>query len=334
MNMSLRSRLLAAALTTVALLPVAACGSTATEDTSAAAAESVPDVIEPLPDTPTPQLPVTVESADGQMIDITDVDRIIPLSGSIAEVVFTLGLGDNVVGRDITATFEQAADLPVVTRGHDVSAESVLSLHPTVILASATTGPAEAVEQIRAAGIPMVMFSGAGDLTDVDRSIAEIAAALGVDEAGDELRERTADRIAEVQKSVPDVDPPLKVAFLYLRGSASIYLIGGERSGASGLIEAAGAVDAGKEAGFDADFTPITSEAMVASAPDVILVMTKGLESVGGIDGLLELPGIAQTPAGMDRRVAWIDDGIILNYGPRTDQVLASLVEQIYGDDR
>lgn len=70
---------------------------------------------------------------------------------------------------------------------------------------------------------------------------------------------------------------------------------------------------------------------MAAAAPDVILVMTKGLESVGGIDGLLELPDIAQTPAGLDRRVAWIDDGIILNYGPRTDQVLASLVDQIYG---
>lgn len=329
--MSVRYRRMVAVLAAAVVLPLAACDSTPASDTAEPTVDPIPDVVEPLDGVPEPNLPVTIESADGETVEITDVDRIIPLSGAIAEVVFTLGLGDNVVGRDITATFEQAADLPVVTRGHDVSAESVLSLHPTVILASATTGPAEAIDQIRAAGIPLVMFSGSADLTDVDRSIGEIATALGVDEAGDRLRARTADRIAAVQAQVPDTDPPLRVAFLYLRGSASIYLIGGERSGASGLIEAAGAVDAGKEAGFDADFTPITSEAMAAAAPDVIMVMTKGLESVGGIDGLLELPGIAQTPAGLDRKIVWIDDGIILNYGPRTDLVLASLVDQIYG---
>jgi len=309
-----------------ATLLLTACGTAESVDIDT----GIPDVVEPLDGVPVPQLPVTVASADGVEVEVTDVDRLVPLTGAISEVVFTLGLGDNVVGRDVTATFEQAADLPVVTRGHDVSAEGVLSLNPTLVLASQSTGPTEAMDQIRAAGIPVIVFAGVGDLADVDRNIAQIADALGVSEAGEELRTRTAERIEAVQLTVPDGTPP-RVAFLYLRGSASIYLIGGERSGASGLIEAAGAVDAGKEAGFDSDFTPITSEAMAAAAPAVILVMTKGLESVGGIDGLLELPGIAQTPAGLDRRVVWIDDGIILNYGPRTDQVLASLVDQIYG---
>ncbi|MFD0556322.1 iron complex transport system substrate-binding protein [Stackebrandtia endophytica] len=323
--MSMRSTRRLVVLAVGTMLLSVACGSAEPVDLATA----IPDVVEPLEEVPVPQLPVTVISADGTEVEVTDVDRLVPLTGAISEVVFTLGLGDNVVGRDVTATFDQAADLPVVTRGHDVSAEGVLSLHPTLVLASLSTGPAEAMEQIRAAGIPVIIFDGVADLADVDRNIAQIADALGVSGAGEQLRARTAERIAAVQETVPDGTPP-RVAFLYLRGSASIYLIGGERSGASGLIEAAGAVDAGKEAGFDADFTPITSEAMAAAAPDVILVMTKGLESVGGIDGLLELPGIAQTPAGLDRRVVWIDDGIILNYGPRTDQVLASLVDQIY----
>lgn len=59
--------------------------------------------------------------------------------------------------------------------------------------------------------------------------------------------------------------------------------------------------------------------------------MTKGLESVGGVDGLVKIPGVAQTPAGMNRRVVSIEDGVLLNYGPRTDQVLKSLVDQLYG---
>lgn len=46
--------------------------------------------------------------------------------------------------------------------------------------------------------------------------------------------------------------------------------------------------------------------------------MTKGLESVGGVDGLLDVPGIKETPAGLDRRIVTLEDGVLLSYGPRT----------------
>ena len=65
-----------------------------------------------------------------------------------------------------------------------------------------------------------------------------------------------------------------------------------------------------------------------------VLVMSKGLASVGGTDGLVKIPGVAQTPAGTKRRVVSVEDGVLLNYGPRTDQVLRSLVRQLYGDTR
>lgn len=89
-------------------------------------------------------------------------------------------------------------------------------------------------------------------------------------------------------------------------------------------------MDAGKASGLKKDFTAITSEALAKAAPDAILVMTKGLDSVGGVDGLVKIPGVAETPAGMDRRIVSIDDGVLLNYGPRTDRVLSELVAQLY----
>ncbi|MFD4140442.1 hemin ABC transporter substrate-binding protein [Streptomyces sp. NPDC058572] len=322
-----------AALTLV--LAAAGCGGT--PDAPAAgknAPTSAPDRVEPLAGTPEPRLPVTVRSADGTRVTVSSADRIVPLTGSLNEIVFTLGLGGRVVARDITATFEQAKDLPVVTRAHDVSAESVLSLKPTLVLADTSTGPAEAVDQIRDAGIPLVVVEPARSLTDVGTRIDAVAAALGVKPAGDELKSRTRSRIAAVQKDVPKPDKGRqpRVAFLYLRGTASVYLLGGSESGAPSLLEAAGAVDAGKESGLTQDFTAITSEALAKAAPDAILVMSKGLASVNGMDGLLKIPGVAQTPAGMDRRVVTIDDGVLLSYGPRTDQVLKSLVTQLYGD--
>ncbi|AXI81457.1 heme/hemin ABC transporter substrate-binding protein [Peterkaempfera bronchialis] len=335
-----QARALFLALTLVLLPVLAGCGGggkdgastgktagTAAGQPSAAAA----DRAEPLASVPTPQLPATVRSADGRQVTVESADRIVPLTGALSEIVFSLGLGRNVVARDITATFEQAKDLPVITRAHDVSAEGVLSLHPTLVLADTSTGPADAVQQIRDAGIPLLVLDPAVRIDDIGPRITAVAAALGVPGAGAELRQRTADRISAVQRTVPATDGRKpRVAFLYLRGTASVYLLGGPGSGADSLIEAAGSVDAGKASGLHKDFTPITSEALVKAAPDVILVMTKGLESVGGLDGLEKVPGVAQTPAGLDHRVVAIDDGVLLNFGPRTDEVLRQLVDGIH----
>ncbi|MFF4092021.1 hemin ABC transporter substrate-binding protein [Streptomyces nigra] len=331
----LRTRLTGALLTVLALTAATACGgSNATPSAKQpAAAPRTADRVEPLSGTPAPRLPVTVTSADGRKVRVAEAKRVVPLSGSLSEIVFTLGLGDRVVARDVTATFAQAAKLPLVTRGHDVSAESVLSLRPDLVVAEESSGPAEAMDQIRAAGVPVLVVAPAQGLDDVAPRIRAVAGALGVAEAGERLVERSEDRIAAVRKQVPRQGTEPRVAFLYLRGSASVYLIGGRRSGATSLIEAAGAVDAGAESGLTKDFTAITDEALAKAAPDAILVMRKGLDSVGGVDGLVALPGVAQTPAGMDRRIVSVEDGVLLSYGPRTDQVLKSVVAQLYGKD-
>ncbi|MGW2381134.1 heme/hemin ABC transporter substrate-binding protein [Streptomyces lincolnensis] len=278
---------------------------------------------------PAPELPVTVDSSDGRRVTVKDASRILPLNGGVAEIVFTLGLGDRVVGRDITATFAEAKKLPQVTRAHDVSAESVLSLKPTVVLADTDTGPKEAIDQIRGAGVPVVVLDPATELADVSTRTTRIAEALGVPSAGQALNARIDKELAAARAAVPQGSRP-KVAFLYMRGSAAVYLMGGKGSGADSLIAAAGAVDAGVEGGLDKPFTPLTSEALVSARPDVILMMDKGLESVGGVDGLVDIPGIRETPAGLDRRVVTLEDGVLLSFGPRTPLVIDILVDRIH----
>ena len=115
-----------------------------------------------------------------------------------------------------------------------------------------------------------------------------------------------------------------KVAFLYLRGTSAIYLLGGVGSGADSMISQAGGVDVGAQAQLG-PFTPLTAEEIVELDPEVLLVMTKGLESVGGIDGLLQLPGIAQTRAAATRAVVAVDDTLLLSFGPRTGEVVIAL---------
>lgn len=216
----LRTRLAGALLSVLALtLTTTACGEPSgtgsgttadgTDGSSRGSRSSAPvsDRLEPLAGTPSPELPVTVRSADGRKVTVERADRLVPLSGSLSEIVFTLGLGDRVVARDVTATFEEASELPVVTRGHDVSAESVLSLRPDLVIAEATTGPAEAMDQIRAAGIRILVVGPAAGLDDVGPRIRAVADALGVPDAGGELTTRSEQRIDAVGDSVPDEDP-------------------------------------------------------------------------------------------------------------------------------
>ncbi len=292
------------------------------------AAPAVPLV--PVADHPTPQLPATVDSANGSSVTVTDASRVLPLWGNISEIVFTLGLGDRVVGRDVAATFPEASGLPVVTQGHDVSAESVLSLRPTVVLAQTDTGPPEALEHIRNAGVPVVVVDAPDSLDDVGPRIQLIADALGVPEAGAALVDRTQAEIDAVQTSIPAAAEHPAVAFLYMRGTAGVYLMGGPGSGADSMIAAAGGIDAGTAMGLDDPFTPLTAEALVEAAPDVILMTTTGLESVGGIDGLVQIPGIAQTPAGLDRRIVTVEDGLLYSFGSRSPEALREIIAQLY----
>jgi iron complex transport system substrate-binding protein len=90
------------------------------------------------------------------------------------------------------------------------------------------------------------------------------------------------------------------------------------------LISAIGAVDLGA-AKLANPFNAMSAELMASLNPDVILVMSKGLQSVGGISGLVELPGIAQTSAGKSGRVIAVDDSLLLSFGPRTPDLLKRL---------
>jgi iron complex transport system substrate-binding protein len=244
--------------------------------------------------------------------------RIVSLATGVGETLVALGVGDRVVGRDETS--EVPSDAEVVTQAHNVSAERVISLAPDLVIVDARTTPPEALDQIEAAGTRIVEVPEAWTLSDMAPRTQAIADAVGVD-AGPLLATLPSD--AAPGTGDPTAAGP-RVAFLYLRGTSAIYLLGGEGSGADALITAAGGVDAGAEAGLEA-FTPLTAEALVALDPDVLLVMTGGLESVNGMEGLLALPGVAQTTAGRERRVVAVDDEVLLSYGPRTGALVELL---------
>lgn len=273
-----------------------------------------------------PRLPTITTGADGIVVEVTDSSRIIVLNEAIAEIVVSLGMQDFIIGRDATTTLASLLDVEEVSNGHDISAESVLSLRPSVVIGDTRTGPPEALQQLRAAGVAVLVAPEVWTLSDLPSRVEMIAGALGIPRAGDRLVDLTQRAIDDALRGVGAYADVLRVAFLYVRGTASVYLLGGTGSGADELVAATGAVDVGALNGLSA-FTPLTAEAIVQADPDVLLVMTRGLDSVGGIDGLLALPGVSSTRAAATRAVIAVDDDLLLSFGPRTGALIARLAE-------
>ncbi|MCQ3808116.1 MAG: ABC transporter substrate-binding protein [Acidimicrobiia bacterium] len=275
-----------------------------------------------------PVLPVTVTDETGAEVTVNSVKRIIPLDGDVAEVVFALGLGDNVVATDLSATYPPEADaLPEIGYQRALSAETVAAFAPTVLLATDTAGPPGALDDLRRLGYPLIILPNDAAPTGAGQKIRAVAAALGVPQRGALLADALDAAIDEAAAGPREPEDRPRVVALYVRGT-SAQLVLGESFNTRWLIDAAGGVDISESMGID-DSAPISAEAILAAAPDVILVPRAGLESVGGVEGLVEIGGLGQTPAGLNRQVLAYDDQLLLGNGPRTAQLLAALRDDL-----
>jgi iron complex transport system substrate-binding protein len=253
--------------------------------------------------------------------------RVIVLANGVAEIIQSLNGQSIIVGRDISSTEDSLADIPIVTSGHQVLPEKVITLNPDLVLIDASTGPKAAIETIRKAGISVVETPESWSLADLPVKVRAVGRAIGASDQAEQLIEKINQSL-----KVSTVSNKPRVAFLYLRGTSAVYLIGGKGSGADSLLDSIGAVDVGA-AQLQRPFNTLTAESLAALNPDVILVMSKGLESVGGVEGLLNLPGVAQTNAGKNSAIIDVDDSLLLSFGPRTPslvQALASAFSKVY----
>ena len=268
----------------------------------------------------------TISQDDVRSISLTTdasltVSRVVVLANGVAEIIQSLNAQSIIVGRDISSTEDSLADIPLVASGHQVLPEKVIAQKPDLVLIDASTGPKSAIETIKAAGITVVQTPESWNLKDLPVKVRAVGRAIGAQVQAEEL-------IKQMNQSLntSKVKNSLRVAFLYLRGTSSVYLIGGAGSGADSLLTAIGAIDVGAQT-LDRPFNTLTAESLAALNPDVILVMSKGLESVGGIDGLLKLPGVAQTRAGKNSAVIDVDDSLLLSFGPRTPSLVDALAK-------
>ena len=250
--------------------------------TGPSSAKNTPEV-QPMVETPTPQLPVTFKDFKGDEVTVKSANRILALDlyGTLAQEVISLGLGDRLVGRVTSSTESSLAKLPLVTQnGHDLNADAILATNPDLVLWDKSNGPEEVVEQLRDAGVTVVVFDHERRMDKIIPQLKAVAQALGVQEAGDKVAERVQKdldyALNTIKEVAPEGDKKLSVAFLYVRGNAGVFFILGKGSGADDLIAALEGRDVASEQGTR-NIVPANSEALVKVNPDVILTMTHGV---------------------------------------------------------
>ncbi|MCU9957574.1 MULTISPECIES: heme/hemin ABC transporter substrate-binding protein [Burkholderia] len=256
--------------------------------------------------------------------------RVVVIGGALAETAFALGGAETpryrLVGADTTCTYPDAAKrLPKVGYQRALSAEGLLSLRPDLVLASAEAGPPAAIAQVKSAGVAVTTFDERHDVESVRAKITGVAQALDVRDAGAALLQRfdrdwQAARDAITAHAPGGAQPP-RVLFV-LNHTGNQALVAGQRTAADAMIRYAGARNAMQ--GFD-HYKPLTTEALAAAAPDVVLISDEGLAAVGGRAALLATPGFGATPAGRAQRVVSLDALFLLGFGPRLPLAVTTL---------
>ncbi len=264
-----------------------------------------------------------VKSHDGTIVTIPAKPKIVSLGGAITEILYALGMGDAIVGVDVSSTYpEPVKHRTNVGYWRNLNAEAILALQPNLVLTTSEAGPAAVFGQLKKAGIAVVVVDAKYTTANAKAKIRLIAQAVGKVQRGEELVAELERDLAAAEKMQTNIKTTPSVLFIYARGQ-SLLLASGKNTPADGILPLAKARNAVTQ--FDG-VKPLTSESVVASRPDIILMTTGGMASLGGIDGVLKIPGVALTPAGKSRRIVEIDDLLLLGFSPRCGKAVQELL--------
>jgi iron complex transport system substrate-binding protein len=267
---------------------------------------------------------VTVTDANNQQVTIADSSRIVSIGTANTETINALGALSRVVGVDNSSNeyIAEVKSLPKVGGRTALNAEGILSLKPTLVIASADTGPAEALNQLKSAGVAVLLLPANFTIETLKNKVKTIARALGLEAKGDEL-------VSAIDRDVDDVNKLLwraqskpKVMFVGRGPNAGNATMSGANTTIDEMIRLAGGLNPMSD--FQGS-RPMTDEAVVNAAPDVILITERSFERSGGVEGVLQFPGVALTPAGKNRRIVPVSDMYFQGFGPSVGRALQEL---------
>jgi iron complex transport system substrate-binding protein len=255
--------------------------------------------------------------------------RIVSIDGAMTEIVFALGKGADVVGRDTTSDYPaEAAKLPDVGYMRALSAEGILSLNPTLVLATSDAKPQKVLMQLKQAGVNVEIIPNQYTLQGVVNKIESVAKVLNETAKGQQLIDELNTQVADAQNLAKQQSQQGQLSGIFvLNARKGNLMVAGNHSRANTLMEMA-ALNNPVATEFNG-YKPLTPEAAIQYNPAFILTMQHSVQSVGGLKQFEQSKVLAMTEAGKNKRYIVLDNSD-LNFGPRLGQALTKLVKSAY----
>ena len=257
---------------------------------------------------------VHVNAAPGQ--------RIVSANGTLSEILVGLGLEKQLVGVDVTSTYPASLDkIPKIGHNRSIAAEGILTLNPDVIIYTdqSMLSPS-VVKQLNSSGKKVVEFKHEYTKEGAIKLIRDVGAYFNAKAQA----ERMVKSLQRDLTKITTAATPKKLLFIYARGTGTL-MVSGTGTSVDKMFTLAGHKNA--VAGFT-EFKPLTAESLVTANPDVLVLFSSGLESLEGIDGLLKVPGVANTNAGKNKKVISMDGQLLTGFGPRLGKAALELSQK------
>jgi len=248
--------------------------------------------------------------------------RIITAGSVTTEIVCALGDCDKIIASDRTSLYPaHIQQLPSIGYRSGIQAEGIISLKPTLVIAEKDYVSDAVLQQLAQSGIKLVIVDRKLNFDDTKKIIRQIGDVLGRGPEAIKIIEKNEAELAEANGWLKKATTSPRVLGVYNHGTATISMAGKETF--AEILNYAGAVNA--VSGVDR-YKPLNAEALIAANPDYLLMLSTGVESIGGIDGVLKIAGVAQTTAGIRKQILIIDSLKLTNFGPRFGETVKELV--------
>lgn len=266
--------------------------------------------------------------------DVKD-ERFVVISQVYNEIIWALAAQDHVVGVDYSSTFPpEVKQVQTVGYHRALSAEGILSLHPTAVIHDGNIGPPQVLEQFQNLNIPMKTFTAKNNSIDGTKAlIREMGAYFHKEQKAEELCGTLDSQTAQSLESVKKYTDRPRVAIIHFGRASNVYLVvgkggGGDGGAASQMIDWAGGQMAIESQGMQR----MTSPEMLAQAnPDVILVTDFGYDRLGDpMPEIKALPGIAASNAAKNNHIYRIEENQLMYFGPRSGENIEKVAAIIH----
>lgn len=263
--------------------------------------------------------------------------RIVCIGQQYNEFIYALGAEANLVGVDYSSTYPPAIkSVPTVGYHRALSAEGILSLHPTLIIHDNNIGPENVVRQLQQLGIPMKTFQAKDDSVEgLKALLREMGAYFHKEARAEELSAKIDKDMAAAAEFVKQYTDRPRVGIVHFGRASNIYLFvgnggGGDAGSAGHMVELAGGEMAVQKAGMQRMASP---EVVAATNPDVLLITEFGFDRLGNADAARSLPGVAETAAARNHRIYRVSEHELMYYNVDTGQNIIKLARLIHSGD-